>query len=141
MLNMVDIPGAVPVERWDIENVAASSEIKQSNMLRHAAFVDDAASFDSLAFKMAHGEAVALDPQSRMLLEGVHNAMQAITFSNSDQAFYGCAESSRIFSFTFYFCCVLFLYPGAFATSCFCTYCTAFNKGVYLGKWGKGKKG
>ncbi len=76
MLNCTDVPVAVPVERWDLESVSASSEALQSNMLRFGAFMDDAASFDSLAFKMAHGEAVGLDPQSRILLEGVYNAMQ-----------------------------------------------------------------
>lgn len=76
MLNCVDVPVAVPVERWDLENVKASSETLQSNMLRFGAFMNDAASFDSIAFRMAHGEAVGLDPQSRMLLEGIYNAMQ-----------------------------------------------------------------
>ena len=76
MLNCVDVPVAVPVERWDVENVKANSETLQSNMLRFGAFMDDAASFDSTAFRMAHGEAVGLDPQSRILLEGTYNAMQ-----------------------------------------------------------------
>ena len=76
MLNCVDVPVAVPVERWDLESVSASSETLQSNMLRFGAFMNEASSFDSLAFRMAHGEAVGLDPQSRMLLEGVYNAMQ-----------------------------------------------------------------
>ena len=45
-------------------------------MLRFAAFLSDASKFDSQAFRLAHGEAVGMDPQSRLLLEQVHAAMQ-----------------------------------------------------------------
>ena len=86
MLNHVDVPVGVPIERWDLENVSASSETLQSNMLRFGCFLNDAASFDSLAFKMAHGEAVGLDPQSRMLLEGVYNVLQVHGANFSSQS-------------------------------------------------------
>ena len=43
-------------------------------MLRFAAFLDDVAAFDASAFRLARGEAVALDPQARMLLQQVANA-------------------------------------------------------------------
>lgn len=76
MMQCTDVPVAAPIERWDIEHVQASPEALQGNSLRFAAFVNSPASFDSLAFRMAHGEAVGLDPQSRMLLEGVYDAMQ-----------------------------------------------------------------
>ena len=76
MLNCVDVPIPVPIERWDLEDIAASSEILQGNSIRHAAFLNDPSLFDSQAFKMAHGEAVGLDPQSRLLLEQVYMAMQ-----------------------------------------------------------------
>lgn len=76
MLDCVDIPTSIPLERWDVETIIASSEILQSNSTRHAAFLSDPALFDSQAYRMAHGEAVGLDPQSRLLLEQVYMAMQ-----------------------------------------------------------------
>ena len=78
MLESIDVPCAIPIERWDVEHLDASSEAQQSNALRFAAFMTDPSQFDSQAFKMAHGEGVGLDPQSRMLLEEVHSSMQVI---------------------------------------------------------------
>lgn len=84
MMNGVDMPIAIPIERWDVENVKASAEATQGNSLRHAAFVGNPALFDSVAFRMAYGEAVGLDPQSRLLLESVHDAMQVNLQSRRD---------------------------------------------------------
>lgn len=47
-----------------------------SNMLRFGAYQDDLAGFDAGAFRLARGEAVALDPQARVLLHQVANARQ-----------------------------------------------------------------
>lgn len=45
-------------------------------MLRFGAYQDDVAGFDAGAFRLARGEAVALDPQSRVLLHQIANARQ-----------------------------------------------------------------
>ena len=45
-------------------------------MLRLAAFADDVAGFDASAFRLARAEAVALDPQARVLLQQVASARQ-----------------------------------------------------------------
>lgn len=80
MLHSVDVPCSVPIERWDIENLDASPEAQQGNSLRFAAFMSDPSQFDSQAFRLAHGEGVGMDPQSRMLLEEVYSSMQ-VNFS------------------------------------------------------------
>ena len=76
MLHSVDVPRAVPIERWDVEHLDASPESQQSNALRFAAFMTDPSLFDSQAFRLAHGEGVGMDPQSRMLLEEVYSAIE-----------------------------------------------------------------
>lgn len=76
MLHAVDVPRAVPLERWDVEGLQATPEVLQGNSLRFAAFLSDASQFDSKAYRMASGEAVGLDPQTRLLLEQTHAAMQ-----------------------------------------------------------------
>ena len=45
-----------------------------TNMLRLAAFAADVAAFDAAAFRLARGEAVAMDPQARVLLQQVATA-------------------------------------------------------------------
>ena len=53
MLESIDVPCSIPIERWDVEHLDASSEAQQSNALRFAAFMTDPSQFDSQAFKMA----------------------------------------------------------------------------------------
>ena len=76
MFGAVDLPTSIPLERWDVEHLDASPEVYQSNMLRFGAFMSDVSTFDSKAFRLAPAEATAMDPQSRVLLEQVHAAMQ-----------------------------------------------------------------
>ena len=48
----------------------------QSNMLRFAALMDGVSLFDSAVFRLTRAEAVTMDPQTRILLEQSHAAMQ-----------------------------------------------------------------
>ena len=77
MLEEVDLPVAIPLERWDVDyGTGASAEVIQSNMLRFAALADGVTCFDAAAFRVGPAEAAAMDPQQRVLLEQVYGALQ-----------------------------------------------------------------
>lgn len=72
-----DLPAPVPADRWDIER-AYSPDASSSAMtmyVRCAAFCDGVALFDAGAFRLPRNEAVALDPQQRLLMEEVGSAL------------------------------------------------------------------
>ena len=72
-----DLPRPVPADRWDIER-AYSPDATSSAMTmyaRCAAFCGGVALFDSAAFQLPRNEAVALDPQQRLLMEEVGSAL------------------------------------------------------------------
>ena len=75
MLHGIDLPVAVPLERWDLQHISASDEIIQSNMLRFGAFAGGIDRFDEAGFRLSKSEAVAMDPQTRVLLQQVAQAM------------------------------------------------------------------
>lgn len=84
MLQSIDLPIAIPLERWDVNNPGAylptSDDIVQSNMLRFAALAENIDMFDESAFRLSKSEAAAMDPQQRILLEQVASALQVEFF-------------------------------------------------------------
>ena len=79
-MGTIDLPVAIPIGRWDVDyGTRANTEIIQSNMLRFAAFADGIDCFDATAFRCGPGEAAAMDPQQRVLLEQVYGALQVLT--------------------------------------------------------------
>ena len=86
MMGGVDLPVSIPLDRWDVERLEASAEAVQSNMLRFAALLPGVSDFDSKAFRLAHAEAVAMDPQSRILLEQVHAAFYVGSLEPANRA-------------------------------------------------------
>ena len=86
MMGGVDLPVSIPLGRWDAERLEASAESVQSNMLRFAALLPGVSNFDSSVFRLAHAEAVAMDPQARILLEQVHAAFHVGTLQPANQA-------------------------------------------------------
>ena len=79
LVGTTDLPVAIPLERWDVDyGTRASAEIIQSNMLRFAALADGIDCFDATAFRCGPGEAAAMDPQQRVLLEQVYGALQVL---------------------------------------------------------------
>ena len=70
-VSAADLPGQVPLERWDIDR-AFSPQLPPSKMTmytRLAAFCDGMPCFDAAAFRMTRPEATAIDPQQRLLME------------------------------------------------------------------------
>ena len=80
LVGTIDLPVAIPLERWDVDyGTCASTEIIQSNMLRFAALADGIDCFDAALFRCGPGKAAAMDPQQRVLLEQVYGALQVLT--------------------------------------------------------------
>ena len=66
-----DLTSEVPLGRWDIDR-AYSPQIPPSGMTiyaRHGAFCGGMECFDAGAFRMSRPEAIATDPQQRLLME------------------------------------------------------------------------
>jgi len=77
MTEEIDLPIAIPLERWDVDyGTGATNEVIQSNMLRFAALADGIDCFDAGAFRTGPAEAAAMDPQQRVLLEQAYSALQ-----------------------------------------------------------------
>ncbi|BDA51457.1 probable inactive phenolphthiocerol synthesis polyketide s at N-terminal half [Coccomyxa sp. Obi] len=77
-----NLPVTVPVSRWDIDDVYSpeATAKKMSSVARYVrfgCFVDAVEDFDAGAFRIASGEAVAMDPQCRIALEQMQEAMHA----------------------------------------------------------------
>lgn len=76
LLGCVDVNTPIPLERWDADAIEAPSDILASNMLRFGAFMPGIDRFDDGAFRLAKAEAVAMDPQCRVLLEHTFACLQ-----------------------------------------------------------------
>ncbi len=76
MYTAEDLCTPVPLERWDTEALSAEDDVLRSNMLQAAYFLDRVDRFDDGAFRQSKSEAVAMDPQTRILLEQSYTALQ-----------------------------------------------------------------
>ena len=71
-----NLPTVVPVERWDMDALY-SPEVSAGKMYaRFAATVSGVGDFDGGLFRLSRSEALATDPQGRILLEEVYCALQ-----------------------------------------------------------------
>jgi acyl carrier protein len=68
--SLVDTMNVVPVSRWDVE-----LQLTQDMPVRFGGFIGDAFMFDSGAFGIPGNEAVLMDPQQRLMLECVQEAL------------------------------------------------------------------
>lgn len=66
-----DLPCAVPHERWAIDPLYSPDVEPGKLYVRFAATIEHIQEFDAELFKMPHSEALAMDPQSRILIEEV----------------------------------------------------------------------
>lgn len=94
-----DLPRPVPADRWDIER-AYSPDMTSSAMtmyVRCAAFIDGVDRFDAAAFRLPRNEAVALDPQQRLLMQEVGSALAhaATVTGDSVSSFTGAQQARR----------------------------------------------
>lgn len=70
-----DLPRGVPVARWDLDSLYSPEQPAGGKMYaRFAACMDGVETFDGALFGMPRAEALATDPQSRILLEEVHQS-------------------------------------------------------------------
>ena len=70
-----DAAAPVPPDRWDADAAYAPVALPHRSYARLGAFVQDVASFDAAALGMAPADAASLDPQARLLLECVGDAV------------------------------------------------------------------
>lgn len=83
MYTAEDLCTPVPLERWDVECLSAEDDVLRSNMLRAAYFLDRVDQFDDSAFRQSKSEAIAMDPQTRVLLEQSYATLQVSSWSES----------------------------------------------------------
>ncbi|CAJ1440834.1 unnamed protein product, partial [Effrenium voratum] len=68
----------IPYERWDVDEYYDPSPNAVGRMyVRHAAFIQNAESFDAAMFSISGAEAASMDPQQRILLEIVQEGFHA----------------------------------------------------------------
>ncbi|MGW0806541.1 beta-ketoacyl synthase N-terminal-like domain-containing protein [Nonomuraea sp. NPDC002799] len=72
LIDGVDAVGEVPAGRWE----AFYGDTVPAGTTRHGGFLDDVAGFDAEFFGIAPGEAAAMDPQHRLLLETAWEALE-----------------------------------------------------------------
>ena len=91
-----DLPGPTPVARWDLDSLYSPEQPSSGRLYaRFAACMDGVEAFDGALFGMPRAEALATDPQSRILLEEVHGALASAggsaAYSGTEAGFYvGC---------------------------------------------------
>jgi len=78
MINKTDTIGDVPAERWDSRKFYSKSDAKPGKIrAKQGGFLsENVLEFDSLFFNMSPRESESLDPQQRMLLEIVYEALE-----------------------------------------------------------------
>lgn len=75
-LASADLPTVIPHARWDVERHYSPAAAASGKMaVRFGAFLAAVDFFDAALFRLAPGEAAAMDPQGRVLLEQAHLAL------------------------------------------------------------------
>ena len=67
-----DVVTQIPAKRWDSESLFG----RDASMLQHAGVLDDVEHFDADFFGITGREALLLDPQQRLILEVVWEALE-----------------------------------------------------------------
>lgn len=70
-----DLQRPVPLERWDVDRHFDPDGRPGAAYVRFAAFSPDADLADAAYFRLGRSEAVALDPQTRILLQVFYSSM------------------------------------------------------------------
>ena len=76
LMNRGVATSVVPTARWDIARFHSASPRPGTMNTRHAHFIDDADIFDHEFFGISPGEAAALDPQQRLVLQSAWRAIE-----------------------------------------------------------------
>ncbi|MGV0625189.1 sulfolipid-1 biosynthesis phthioceranic/hydroxyphthioceranic acid synthase [Mycolicibacter minnesotensis] len=77
LLRGADLVDEVPADRWDVDTYySAEPGAPGRSVSRWGAFLDDVGAFDADFFGMADPEAIATDPQHRLLLEASWEAVE-----------------------------------------------------------------
>ena len=76
METCADLPKLIPAERWDVDTLYSPEVASGKLYARFAATVSGVGEFDGAMFRLSRSEALATDPQGRILLEEVCCALQ-----------------------------------------------------------------
>ncbi|MDQ0059020.1 SDR family NAD(P)-dependent oxidoreductase [Paenibacillus harenae] len=71
-----DSIGEIPSDRWDHSAYYEAGQVKGKSRSKWGGFLDDADKFDPLFFQISPREAELLDPQERLFLMTVHQALE-----------------------------------------------------------------
>ncbi|EJP61207.1 polyketide synthase [Beauveria bassiana ARSEF 2860] len=79
--NGLDVSREIPPDRFDIDtHFDAEGKDMNKTMTRYGCFIDDPASFDAVFFNMSPREALAVDPQMRLMLVTSYEALERAGF-------------------------------------------------------------
>ncbi|MCP2251336.1 amino acid adenylation domain-containing protein [Prauserella aidingensis] len=81
-----DLVTETPVERWDWRELGARHGRHVGRVARWGGYLDDVAGFDAAFFGVSPREAELMDPQQRLVLETVWNALEDAALRPSDLA-------------------------------------------------------
>lgn len=74
-----DLQGVIPLARWDVDRIYAppgtTAAQRPTSYARFATLCDGVEAFDAGLLRVSPGEALLVDPQTRLLLEGVHSLL------------------------------------------------------------------
>ena len=91
MESCADLPTVVPAERWDMDALYSPEVAPGKIYARFAATISGVGNFDLGIFRIPRSEALATDPQGRILLEEVFSALQQAGPAGTETGFYvGC---------------------------------------------------
>ena len=85
LINQTDTVGLIPSSRWDMDALFDSDPDKLGKIYtRHGAFLDQIDLFDPGFFGISPREAVKMDPQQRILLEVVWEALENAGYASNN---------------------------------------------------------
>jgi polyketide synthase 12 len=80
MRSSTDLPRAIPLERWDADQIYSPDASTPGSMyVRHGIFLQNIDAFDASAFRLTAAEAISMDPQQRLLLEQTSFALEEVS--------------------------------------------------------------